>query len=84
MYNYIPIWLGIYDTKDEAIIARFMADILIFKEFRNKSYDNDKILIYKKLKSNEVESIKNTVINFLLKKNIEFNIKDFYKFIENS
>lgn len=45
--NYEPIYLGTFDTKDEALFARYNAEIKYFGDNRVKDYDDVKVKIFK-------------------------------------
>ena len=79
MMNGYNIWLGIYNTKNEALIARFFADILLFGDFRYKQSDNIKISAYNTLNQEQISNILNNVSKFINKKNLSFDLKEIDK-----
>lgn len=43
-------YLGTYDTKEEALFVRYLKEIELFGEFRDTSFDEEKLKIFKKQK----------------------------------
>jgi hypothetical protein len=84
MINYKNIWIGVYDSFEEAVVARMLAEILIFKEYRNICLDEEKIKIYNKFSKEELKKIENKVFNFLLKKNIEIDMNLYKEYINKN
>lgn len=48
MVNYESIYLGSFNTKEEALFARYKAEIKYYGDNRVKDYDEEKIEIFKK------------------------------------
>jgi hypothetical protein len=48
--NYKTIYLGIFDTKEEALYHRYLADLQYCKDTRDKKYDDEKFKIFKENK----------------------------------
>ncbi len=84
MLDYENIWLGIYETKEEAITARFIGDVLLFKEFRYKNKDLEKIKIYKDLPDIKILNIEKNIKKFLNKRGISYSYNDFLQYINKT
>lgn len=52
MVNYKSIYLGTFDTKEEALYNRYLADLKYCPDTRDKKYDKEKQKIFDKFKFN--------------------------------
>ena len=61
MKDYKNYWLGLYPTKNEALYARYLAETILFKDYRDKTCDNEKKDIFKSLSVEVKDNIKTKV-----------------------
>jgi len=69
MLNQKRCHLGRYDIKENAIYARFVAEKIVFGEYRNFSKDKDLFVLFKSIPTQERQRIAEYVIQKLKSKN---------------